>query len=336
MNKNVGFFSRNLRGRILTNPTPPDENPPVVNPGPIVNVPPNPNPTTPIPGETPGLMLYSGFNYTGQSLFITADTPRIGLAYNGYPNESYSLKYKALQPAPVNGLIPVINCMIYQGIDYTGIATLLPPGNRPDTTRDDIWNSTIRIRSVKFVYQTVTAPQDPPQYGGGDGGGGGGTKCFTGDTLILMANRTEKPISQIVPGDVVLSPVIPSFTTSEKLEQILNWWSLNLNGWRLTPQPVLKCNGYTQELCYDINEGLIKATPEHPLLIKQGSVFKFVKIKDIKIGDRIKSNVGYIAVKSITKTYKKDHYWNMAVGGSNLYFANGLVVHNKDLENLAV
>lgn len=330
MNKNVGFFSRNLRGRILVEPTPPGTNPPPeTTPGPIVNIPPTPTPITPIPGETPGLMIYSGTNYTGKSLFITADTPKIGLIYNGFPGDTHSLKYKRLVPPSVNGLTPIINCMLYQEYDYGGKAVLLPPGNRPNTYIDDIWDSTIRIRSVKFVLQTVTSSQDPPQYGGGTDGG---AKCFTGDTLILMADGSQKQICDVVAGDVVLSPVIPSFTTSEKLEDILNWWSLNLNGWRLTTQSVLKCNGHVQEMCLDLNEGLLKATPEHPILVRQGTIYKFMKIKDVKIGDMIKSKRDFITVKSITKTFKKDFYWNLAVGGSNLYFANGLVVHNKELE----
>ena len=45
-------------------------------------------------------------------------------------------------------------------------------------------------------------PPAPPPSGGGGGGGGGGT-CFLPDQMVLMANSSLKPISEIEVGDVI-------------------------------------------------------------------------------------------------------------------------------------
>jgi hypothetical protein len=71
-------------------------------------------------------------------------------------------------------------------------------------------NSKITVTS-KYVYQVTQAatyvpPPPAPSGGAGDGGGGGGGGgCFTGSTMVEMADGTFKKISKIKIGEFVKS-----------------------------------------------------------------------------------------------------------------------------------
>ena len=316
-NKLTGFFSKYILKSIELPPISPEDNPPggsggggnIGDPnqsgpgnsgGPIIN-----EPIT-LPTNS-GLTIYGGYNFTGNSRLITADVPNLGAI--GWSNSILSLKYVAFSPHN-----PLFAFQIFTGNNYTGSRVVLQPGNYPiNPLIGGMVNNSIKFGPFAEI------PVEPPPVNNG---------CFTADTKITMFDGSLKNICDVVPGDRVLSYNIPSFTNRENLQQIFSWWTQILQGSHLSGANVIDCVGKQFHYYYDINDGFLKVTVEHPLLVQRGNIWSFKPARDIIIGDRIKSFEGTCLIKSINKVYEDSYYWNLDIDGSNLYFANGLVAHN--------
>lgn len=144
---------------------------------------------------------------------------------------------------------------------------------------------------------------------GGDGPGGGsgdGDGCFTGETPILMADGSEKPIRDVRPGDLVaafdgLGPLEPCRVTA-KIEHDL--------------QPTLAV------------AGRVYTTSEHPFLVASGN---FVPASWLRKGDRLVAADGsrVTLIEDPTPTGAREAVYNLTVDRHHTYVAGGLRVHNK-------
>ena len=90
------------------------------------------------------------------------------------------------------------------GAWFTGV-TQLKLGQSASSNANFYVGSTITVTS-KYIYQvnqSATYVPPPPAPSGGGGGGGGGGGCFTGSTVVEMADGTFKRISEVQIGDLV-------------------------------------------------------------------------------------------------------------------------------------
>jgi len=160
--------------------------------------------------------------------------------------------------------------------------------------------------------------------GGDDDGGGGDTCCFPAGTMITMADGSLKPIENVKIGEYVLSYDIQSsqLTTCKVLE---------------TVSPI-------RDGVYNINNGLIQPTDDHPLFVKKtdgttgwaainpahAESGYNMKPMQLEIGDKLlTSNGRWITIYSIEYTPGKIQTYNLEdVSGESNFFANGLLVHN--------
>jgi len=146
---------------------------------------------------------------------------------------------------------------------------------------------------------------------GGDTGGGssgadsqgGGMGCFTGDTPILMADGSSKPIAEVQIGDMVMA--------FEGLG-------------KLSPQRVINVlNHYNSKI---VNLNGVRVTPEHRFLTAEGDykrVDKFVK-GDILVADD-SSLISDWTIKAIDGEYTVH---NLTIENLHTFVAGGFRVHN--------
>jgi len=140
-------------------------------------------------------------------------------------------------------------------------------------------------------------------------------RCFTKDTKILMADETNKKISQIKIGDLV---------KSEKEES------------KVLDIQIHKGTFKT----YSINGSKGFVTKEHPFKTVDG--WKAIVPKDtfskhginatvLKIGDILITSNGTELIKSIEEINEVDTVYNLSVDNEHVYYANNYLVHNKSL-----
>lgn len=131
------------------------------------------------------------------------------------------------------------------------------------------------------------------------------TSSLTGDTLVRMADRTEKLIADIKVGDKILTydPDRKSFGTSSVK---------------------LKKKRYANSF-YNIN-GNMHATPDHPFFVSGGGI---MQADELKVGDNLLTyNETYEEIETVEREDFGAHIYNMSLDGIHTYFANDILTHN--------
>jgi hypothetical protein len=308
MTKLTGFMAGVRLRSISQAPTPSTDNPPPVTQGPIVNEPAPPE-------AADGLTLYSGFNFTGDSVFVNADTPNLSSLSGNWLDKTRSFKFRRLAyeaNRPYASDVRAYYAIFYSGLSYNGRVSAFQPGDYPNSITSIGDNIS---RSLKFVTTTTN-------IGGEDYGNG----CFHPDTLITMADMSKKPISKIEEGDEVLSLSLFNFPSDDDLHALYGWRAHNINNAKKTTAIVNRVLGRKYTSYLNIND--LKVTLEHPLLVYNGNFWAFKQAGAVKPREVLKTLNGTEEVACISKVLEDTHYWNLDVSGSNLYFANDKVVHN--------
>ena len=137
--------------------------------------------------------------------------------------------------------------------------------------------------------------------------------CFAAGTLIYTED-SMKPI--------------------ETLKEDEKVYSYNFDTQSLELKPIIKSFKREVDRIYHIEIGKekISATTEHPFYVDNKG---WVKVKDLKIGDRVKSsNKKPIRITSIRKENKSVIVYNIRVKDNHNYYIthSKLLVHNKDIE----
>lgn len=162
---------------------------------------------------------------------------------------------------------------------------------------DDIYMST--GTGTMGLYKTHVTPFNAQAMDGGKGG------CFTGETLILMADGTYKPIKDIQKGDRILtkksewsSELVSAEVTSTIIHTVDNYLVIN-NELEVTGEHVVFVNG-----AWDLAE-------------------------NIRIGDHLLNKDGLnIEVYSIDRAVREAEVFNFEVEGLHTYIADDFYVHN--------
>jgi hypothetical protein len=149
----------------------------------------------------------------------------------------------------------------------------------------------------------------PPSTGGTPVGGtaGSSTKpsagCLLAGTQIMMFNGYTKNIEDVKVGDILMS-----------------YRGLTVKVTKLLP------NRYHTH--YILN-GKLKITFEHPIMIAENGVNRLVIVKHLRIGDKLVKYDGTTeTLNTIVIVPKETPTYNFSVSNSNLYIADGIVVHN--------
>jgi len=174
-------------------------------------------------------------------------------------------------------------------------------------------------------------PSSTPSYSGGGGGGG----CHVAGELLTLANGETKLVEDVVVGDNLLSVNFDGFSLDgewkswKRREETLGSVYTNTT---VTNVTVLEFDKY-----YDFNNGLLKITEEHPVLLKDtvGDIY-FKQVRDIVNSDwLLNEDNEWVDITSIELIAVPERFttYSFNVEEADVYFANGIIVHNvEDLE----
>lgn len=148
--------------------------------------------------------------------------------------------------------------------------------------------------------------------------------CFLPDTLIKMADGTDKQIKNLKIGDTVVSYSIAGLDPSS--ETAWRSWttkSLTMAAGTATIKDIYiqSFSGYFQLLD-------LRVTYEHPLLSRRNNVWAFREVQDLKPGDFLWKNGVTIPFPGMTYVPGKVDTYNLNVEKTDVFIANGFLAHN--------
>lgn len=163
---------------------------------------------------------------------------------------------------------------------------------------------------------TVTVP-DPTVSISNDG-------CFTGDTLITLADGSRRPIKDIKAGDRVRSYLISGLNTaSDDAWKTWTTTSLNMQPTISTVKEVFKQRTATYYRILDL-----KVTFEHPLLSRRNGVWAFRQVARLQVGDFLWRDGIALPIDNIFQVTEEVETYNMNVEEADVYIASGFCAHN--------
>lgn len=174
--------------------------------------------------------------------------------------------------------------------------------------------STTAVLSIR-VTESSAIPERP-----GVGGG-----CFTRNTFITLENGVLQPISAVRRGDKLRSYNLVGLNPDVE------------GAWMQFAQPTISATPSVSVVrdalinqfgyYYTINSDL-EVTFEHPLLAKRGTVWRFMRVQDLRPGDYLFKNGSAVLIRTIVRVNTPIQTFNLDVEPYDLYLANGYVAHN--------
>lgn len=253
----------------------------------------------------------------------------------GCPSKTYTDYNTALSNCPNNGepletVIETVNPNT-NNLDYSNFRpiTLTPIGGSSNNGDNYVWvNDAVDTDGDnEIIYNSNDIGSNSGgtggfggNAGGGSGGGGsnpfgsGGGSCFIPNTLITMADGTEKNISTIKIGDKVKSKIGESTVLNIQIHE-------------------------GEYIVYSINESKPFVTAEHPFKTIDGwkaidpitTLEKHqIKSSTLNLNDILITLKGNELVKNIKEgSIKYPKVYNLSLDNEHVFYANGYLVHNE-------
>ncbi|MFG0243618.1 MAG: Hint domain-containing protein [Phycisphaerales bacterium JB054] len=169
--------------------------------------------------------------------------------------------------------------------------------------------------------------------GGSSGGGGGGGNCFLYGTLVRLADGRLIPIERLQPGDEVASLDVPGLDRDADWQAQYQWRVTGAAAPRPSASRIASVSRGTHEGFFLIN-GRVKATFEHPFLIRRGDETGFCSAELLRVGDRlVRHDLDDEAIESIRRIDRTVRTVALHVPRTNVYLADGVWVHNDALSS---
>ncbi|MBX3373836.1 MAG: hypothetical protein KF817_08370 [Phycisphaeraceae bacterium] len=148
-----------------------------------------------------------------------------------------------------------------------------------------------------------------------------------------MADGRRVPIEQIAPGDLVRSLVVPGLRIDMPFQAQYQWlstWGLEGAGQR--PGRVGQVRLGEHDGLFLINRR-IKATFEHPFLVRRGDEWGFCSTDQLRVGDHLIADggdgaLGEERIDAIERVAGRVRTVALYVPGTNTYLADGAWTHN--------
>ena len=177
---------------------------------------------------------------------------------------------------------------------------------------------------------------DPP---GGTSGGGGTSgsgdpsspseSCFLFGTLVKLADGEVKTVEALKAGDKIASVDIPGMERDANYEAQYHWMSTDgLDGLVKRDATVGKTT-HGQHSGYFVINGRVKATFEHPMLVRRGDDWGFCSIDRLVIGDLlINEDLMEERIYKIQQVDGLVDTVSLYIPETNMYVADGVFAHN--------
>ena len=154
--------------------------------------------------------------------------------------------------------------------------------------------------------------------------------CLTADSPIELADGEIIEAGDLDEGDILKGVNLNGLSEATD-NNFLRWGSETL-GNELVDVNVVNLTYSFASRYYNVNDGEITATAEHPMCIKDSNdgLFRFKEIHNLVEGDKlIKWDGTEVEVTSIEAIEKTVEIVSIDVDGPDTYLANGYITHNK-------
>ena len=175
-----------------------------------------------------------------------------------------------------------------------------------------------------FAGTFYATPYYAPYYASGGG-------CWAYGTEVTMSDGTTKFIEDLVAGDTLLAPVIPTYPNGEDSTA---WYPAE--AWSLSEKPNLTTEPTTvtnvkhviEPNCFVFN-GRFKLTANHFVFVKKSDVWQFAKAEELEVGDFFQDAYGN-SIEISSKEFKQEQTMvvDIDVEQNDLFLANGIITHN--------
>ena len=160
--------------------------------------------------------------------------------------------------------------------------------------------------------------------------------CLTLDTPIQLADGTYIQAGDLEEGMELRGSGFDGLESYEDTDY-LKWTADTLFPQEEKVKVLGLVYGFAEKL-YIFNGGLVKSTMEHPFLVKEeDGIYKFKRAHLIKTSDSFVQLVDgefiETPIENIEIVEEPTEIVSIDVDGSNIYFANNIVSHNKDQGN---
>ena len=156
--------------------------------------------------------------------------------------------------------------------------------------------------------------------------------CLTVDSLVIKSDGTIIEVGDLNEGDIIKGFGIDGLSTEE--ERYLDWSTENLSTENKEVEVVNLIYSFADSY-YNVNDGDITATGEHPLLVKDSTdgLFRFKEIKNITTSDKlireVENDIIEVDVESIVEINSTSEIVTIDVEEHDTYKVNGYISHNK-------
>jgi hypothetical protein len=254
-------------------------------------------------------------------LILCESAPRVILTANPNPvtiGSSTSLEVFA------DNFSSITTCTIDQGVGVVSMAQTSGGSTSWESTTPvssgSISGATIfSVRCTGLVNGIPAEASATRLVGVNNGSSGYYAHCFIADTVVTMADGSTKPIQEVEIGDVL---------KGEKTNNTV----LGFHQPTLGDQKLYGFNGETPFV-----------TAEHPFMTTEGwkSIDPIqtskehigIEVTELEIGDTLITEKGFVTIKTIGSTTApaKTQLYNFLLDGDHTYYADGYLVHNKEL-----
>jgi len=218
-----------------------------------------------------------------------------------------------------------------------GETAVFTVSNRPNTTGtlQPVSLNTLRVKFADGFNDHATnynTNRDKPVYSVDSYDGNSTALCLTADTPVTLADGSTLEIGDLEEGMKLKGYSIDGLLPSSEMN-FLDWNSdsLNVSEKEVTIQNIVFS---FSEKIYNINDGTLKCTAEHPFLVKTlNGEYKFIVAHLLREGDSlIKSTEDGVIEEIITSIdieMEASEIVTIDVEDVDTYLANGYITHNK-------
>jgi len=155
--------------------------------------------------------------------------------------------------------------------------------------------------------------------------------CLTSDTPIKLADGTSIEIGEVEEGMKLQGYSLNNLDTFGDTGY-MNWDTSELNQSEKEVEVENVIFSFASKY-YDINDGDVKCTAEHPFLINEDGTYKFRRAHLLNQGDILVkgngSNIEEVSISSIVSIEEDVEIVSLDVSDTDTYIANGYITHNK-------
>ena len=216
------------------------------------------------------------------------------------------------------------------------VSSMNPQGVGAQTVLQTIQTHTIRAIFADGYNTHATdynTSKDKTVYSVDSYDGNSVALCLTSDSPITMADGSIKEVGQIEEGDKLKGFSLNGLSVDSD-GTFYDWSTSELTKTEKEVTVVNVIYSFTGKY-YNVNNGEITATSEHPLLVKDSTdnLYRFKQMFNLNLNDKLikfeNGNTQEIDITSITIDEETSEIVSLDVEAEDTYLVNGYITHNK-------